>query len=68
MPLNKTTKIVRNFWGCFYLVADKWLKDWQGRQLAYDDLTHYQKIIVALQKTIELMAKIDQAIPKWPIE
>jgi hypothetical protein len=51
-----------------YQVCDKWLKDRQGRQLSYDDLTHYQKMMVALHKTIELMAKIDSAIPKWPIE
>jgi len=51
-----------------YQVLDKWLKDRQGRQLSYDDLTHYQQVVVALQKTIELMEKIDIAIPEWPIE
>jgi very-short-patch-repair endonuclease len=51
-----------------YQVLDKWLKDRQGRQLSYDDLTHYQKVMVALQKTIELMEKIDTTISKWPIE
>jgi hypothetical protein len=50
-----------------YQVLDKWLKDRQGRQLSYDDLTHYQQVVVALQKTIELMEKIDSAIPEWPI-
>ena len=50
-----------------YQVLDKWLKDRQGRQLSYDDLTHYQQVVVALQKTIELMEKIDNAIPEWPI-
>ncbi|MBI1879280.1 MAG: DNA methyltransferase, partial [Chloroflexi bacterium] len=40
-----------------YQVPAKWLKDRQGRQLSYDDLTHYQQVIVALQQTIELMAK-----------
>ena len=51
-----------------YQVLDKWLKDRQGRQLSHDDLTHYQQVVVALQKTIELMDKIDIAIPKWPVE
>jgi hypothetical protein len=58
-------------WGFYvggYQVCDKWLKDRQGRQLSYDDLTHYQKMMAALHQTIELMAKIDSAIPKWPIE
>lgn len=29
-----------------YQVCEKWLKDRRGRQLLYDDLTHYLKIIV----------------------
>jgi len=51
-----------------YQVLDKWLKDRQGRLLTYEDLTHYQKVVVALAETIRLMEKIDQTIPKWPIE
>jgi hypothetical protein len=51
-----------------YQVLDKWLKDRQGRQLSHDDLTHYQQVVVALQKTIELMEKIDNATQNWPVE
>jgi hypothetical protein len=51
-----------------YQVCEKWLKDRRGRTLSFDDLTHYQKIITALKETIRLMAEIDAAIPKWPIE
>jgi hypothetical protein len=51
-----------------YQVCEKWLKDRRGRVLLYDDTTHYQKIIVALKETVRLMAEIDAAIPKWPIE
>ena len=50
-----------------YQPAQKWLKDRRGRQLSYEDLTHYQQVVVALQKTIELMDNIDKAIPEWPI-
>ena len=50
-----------------YQVCDKWLKDRRGRQLSYDDLTHYQKVVVALKETIRLMEEIDEAIPGWPI-
>ena len=51
-----------------YQVLDKWLKDRKGRALAYDDITHYQKIVVALAETVRVMNKIDAAIPKWPLE
>lgn len=32
-------------------------------RLAYDDLTHCQRVVVVLQETIRLMAEIDEAIP-----
>jgi predicted helicase len=51
-----------------YQVCQKWLKDRKGRTLTYDDLTHYQKVIVALKETIRLMAEIDELIPQWPVE
>jgi predicted helicase len=51
-----------------YQVLDKWLKDRRGRQLNYDDLAHYQQVVVALQRTIEIMDAIDEAIPDWPIK
>jgi REP element-mobilizing transposase RayT len=51
-----------------YQVCEKWLKDRRGRTLTYDDLEHYCKVVTALSETIHLMAEIDAAIPKWPIE
>ncbi len=59
---------VWNFHVGGYQVCEKWLKDRKGRTLTYDDLTHYQKVVVALKETIRLMAEIDEAIPEWPIE
>ncbi len=50
-----------------YQPCQKWLKDLAGRKLSYDDLTHYQRVAVALKETIRLMAEIDAAIPAWPI-
>ena len=50
-----------------YQVCEKWPKDRKGRKLSYDDIQHYQKIVVALNETIRLMAKIDALIPSWPI-
>ena len=50
-----------------YQVLHKWLKDRRGRLLTFDDLNHYQKVVVALTETIRLMDEIDDAIPEWPI-
>jgi len=50
-----------------YQVCEKWLKDRRGRQLSFDDLMHYQKVVVALKETIRLMGEIDKAILGWPI-
>ena len=51
-----------------YQVCEKWLKDRRGRTLTYEDLEHYAKVATALQETIRLMASIDAAIPRWPLE
>lgn len=53
-----------------YRVAEKWLKDRKGRPLTYDDLTHYQAVIAALARTLQLQADIDAAIDEaggWPL-
>jgi hypothetical protein len=43
-----------------YQPAQKWLKDRKGRVLSYEDIQHYQKIIVALAETDRLMKEIDE--------
>lgn len=43
-----------------YQPAQKWLKDRRGRELSYDDILHYQKIIVALSETGRIMKEIDK--------
>ncbi len=45
-----------------YQPAQKWLKDRKGRSLSFDDILHYQKIIVALTETGRLMREIDEVI------
>jgi len=42
-----------------YQPAQKWLKDRKDRKLEFDDILHYQKIIVALSETDRLMKEID---------
>jgi len=32
-----------------------------------DDITHYQKVVLALRETQQLMTEIDEVIPEWPI-
>jgi predicted helicase len=59
---------VWNFYVGGYPVCAKWLKDRKGRTLSSEDIAHYQRIVVALQETIKLMAAIDKAIPSFPIE
>ena len=54
-----------------YQPCQKWLKDRAGRKLSYDDLTHYQRIVVALRETIRIMGEIDEVIEEhggWPIQ
>ncbi|KAF0108732.1 MAG: adenine specific DNA methyltransferase [Anaerolineaceae bacterium] len=51
-----------------YQVCEKWLKDRKGRTLSGEDITHYQRVVVALKETIRLMKEIDKTIPKWPLE
>jgi len=43
-----------------YQPAQKWLKDRKGRQLSFEDVRHYQKIIVALVETDRIMKEIDK--------
>jgi len=43
-----------------YQPAQKWLKDRKGRKLSFDDILHYQKIIVSLVETDRIMQEIDK--------
>jgi len=49
-----------NFYIGGYQPAQKWLKDRKDRELSYEDIRHYQKIIVALTETDKLMKEIDK--------
>jgi len=50
-----------------YQVCERWLRDRRGRRLTNDDLTHYERIVVALSETIRIMREIDEIIPGWPL-
>jgi len=49
-----------NFYIGGYQPAQKWLKDRKGRELSFDDIMHYRKIIKALSETERLMNEIDK--------
>ncbi|MFN9667725.1 MAG: type ISP restriction/modification enzyme, partial [Pseudanabaena sp.] len=68
---DRFTGVPESVWEFYvggYQVCHKWLKDRKGRQLSPEDLNHYQKIIVALSETMQIMNAIDAAIPSFPIE
>ena len=53
-----------------YQVLHKWLKDRRKRQLSFDELLHYQKIVVALCETMRRMEQVDSLIEQrggWPL-
>jgi predicted helicase len=50
-----------------YQVLDKWLKDRRSRTLSFNDIQHYQRIVVALSETRRLMPEIDETLPGWPL-
>ena len=66
--INKTQyfdnvpEIAWNFYIGGYQPAQKWLKDRKGRILSYEEVMHYQKIIVALTKTYEIMQTLDNFV------
>ena len=52
-------EVAWNFYIGGYQPAQKWLKDRKERELSYEDILHYQKIIVALTETDRIMKEID---------
>lgn len=57
---DSVPEVAWNFYIGGYQPAQKWLKDRKGRELGFEDILHYQKIIVALTETDKLMREIDK--------
>ncbi|MEY3500864.1 MAG: hypothetical protein RL308_2533 [Bacteroidota bacterium] len=53
-------EVAWNFYIGGYQPAQKWLKDRKERKLEFDEIAHYQKIIVALSETDRIMKKINE--------
>lgn len=71
-PTQRFEGVPENIWNFHiggYQVCEKWLKDRKGRTLYDEDIKHYQRIVVALNETIRIMAEIDRVIDEhggWP--
>lgn len=57
---DKVPLVAWEFYIGGYQPAQKWLKDRKGRTLSFEDILHYQKIIVALTETDRIMREIDE--------
>lgn len=57
---SNVPEVAWNFYIGGYQPAQKWLKDRKERELNYEDILHYQKIIVALFETDRIMKEIDK--------
>ena len=57
---DQVPEMVWEFYIGGYQPAQKWLKDRRGRKLEFEDILHYQRIIVALCETDRLMNEIDR--------
>ena len=53
-------EVAWNFYIGGYQPAQKWLKDRKKMELSYEDIIHYNKIIVALTETDRLMREVDE--------
>lgn len=56
---DSVPEVAWNFYIGGYQPAQKWLKDRKDRTLGFEDILHYQKIIVALSETERIMREID---------
>ncbi|MBO1054242.1 MAG: N-6 DNA methylase [Dolichospermum sp. DET73] len=54
-----------NFYIGGYQVCQKWLKDRKGRELNFDDISHYQNIISIISETVKIMEDVDKIIDKY---
>jgi predicted helicase len=57
---NNVPETAWNFYIGGYQPAQKWLKDRKARELSFEDILHYQKMIVALFETDRIMKEIDK--------
>ncbi|WFB61984.1 N-6 DNA methylase [Sphingobacterium sp. WM] len=59
---DNVPQLAWNFYIGGYQPAQKWLKERKDRELDFDDVLHYQKMIVSLTETDRLMKEIDKVL------
>lgn len=59
---TNASKIAWEFWIGGYQPAQKWLKDRRGRELSFEDIRHYQKILKILAETDRIMKTIEMPL------
>ena len=60
---------VWNFKVGSYQVCEKWLKDRTGQTLSKEEITRFERIVVATSETLRVMTEIDEVIEErggWP--
>lgn len=57
---DNVPEVAWNFFIGGYQPAQKWLKDRKDRELSYEDIVHYNRMIVALTETESLMKEVDE--------
>lgn len=62
---SNVPQIAWDFYIGGYQPAQKWLKDRKDRTLNFEDINHYQHIIIALTETARLMKEIDDLGMEW---
>ena len=55
---DDVSELAWNFYIGGYQPAQKWLKDRKGRELSFEDIEHYGKIITVLNETDRIMKEI----------
>lgn len=50
-----------------YAPAGQWLKDRMDAELDFEAVTAYRQLIGAMQATLRLRQRLDDAIPRWPL-
>lgn len=58
----KFTNVAEDLWNFHiggYQPLQKWLKDRKGRELSAEDVSHYKRMVRAIARTRDIMAKID---------